>query len=255
MATISILHLTSHPMPLPCRLVAALVLSSGLALPPSADASDNLLLNADFETAGSLGPAVESNGYTLIGESAAKDWYVFHNTAGTTVTELIPSTIQPGGLMLKVKTTGGSNGIEQVLGAFDTGPACVKTGVWVYIEEGAILTGAGNGGQTGADTIITTTGEWIFVEAQNSFCPVNLFIIYSASPGAIFYVDAAAVEKFECIGPPGDLNQDGLVNAADLSILLGAWGACRGSGCEADISGDGVVAGADLAILLANWGC
>jgi hypothetical protein len=230
-------------------------LAAVLALSTAVVASDNLLVNAEFETAGSLGPAVESTGYALVSESAAADWYVFHNTAGTTYTELMPSTIQPGGLMLKVKTTGASNGIEQVMGAFDTGPACAKTGVWVYIEEGAILTGAGNGGQTAADVFLTTTGEWVFVEAQNTLCPVNLFIIYSASPGAIFYVDGASVEKSDCIGPPGDFNLDGFVNAADLSILLGAWGACSGAGCEADLSNDGVVAGADLAILLANWGC
>ncbi|MBL9121696.1 MAG: hypothetical protein JNL80_17455 [Phycisphaerae bacterium] len=237
-------------MPRRCRLIA----SALLALTTAASASDNLLVNAEFEIPGAFGPIVEHTGYTFLGESAADEWYVFHNTEGTTVTSLEPSTINPGGMMMRVKTTGTSNGIEQVLGAFDTGPACVKTGVWVYVESGAILTGAGNGGQTAADTFLTTTGEWVFVSAQNTLCPVNLFIIYAASPGgAIFYVDGAVVEKLDCIGPPGDFNQDGFVNAADLSILLGSWGVCRG--CDADLNHDGVVAGADLAILLANWGC
>ncbi|MEY3143380.1 MAG: hypothetical protein RLY21_1873 [Planctomycetota bacterium] len=48
---------------------------------------------------------------------------------------------------------------------------------------------------------------------------------------------------------PGDLNGDGLVNAADLSALLGNWG---GSGIG-DINGDGTVGAADLAALLGAW--
>ena len=51
--------------------------------------------------------------------------------------------------------------------------------------------------------------------------------------------------------PQGDLNGDGVVNGADLAILLGAWGE---GGVPADLNGDGVVNGADLAILLGNWG-
>jgi 1,4-alpha-glucan branching enzyme len=46
-----------------------------------------------------------------------------------------------------------------------------------------------------------------------------------------------------------DLNCDGSVNAADLSILLGAWGT-SGPG---DLTGDGAVNAADLSILLGAW--
>jgi nitrate/TMAO reductase-like tetraheme cytochrome c subunit len=48
---------------------------------------------------------------------------------------------------------------------------------------------------------------------------------------------------------PADLNGDGTVNAADLSILLSNWG---GSGAG-DINGDGNVNAADLSILLSSW--
>jgi len=48
---------------------------------------------------------------------------------------------------------------------------------------------------------------------------------------------------------PGDLNGDGTVNAADLSLLLGAWGTPA-----ADLDGDGTTGAADLGILLNNWG-
>jgi hypothetical protein len=50
---------------------------------------------------------------------------------------------------------------------------------------------------------------------------------------------------------PGDLNDDGLVDGADLTIMLASWGPCPG--CVADLNGDGVVDGADLAMLLADW--
>jgi hypothetical protein len=56
-------------------------------------------------------------------------------------------------------------------------------------------------------------------------------------------------------GIEGDLNDDGEVNGADLSILLASWGPCPPkAACPADLNGDGVVNGADLGILLANWG-
>ncbi|MFO0875682.1 MAG: hypothetical protein U0575_17185 [Phycisphaerales bacterium] len=49
---------------------------------------------------------------------------------------------------------------------------------------------------------------------------------------------------------PWDLDGNGVVNGADLGILLGAWGT---SGPTADLNGDGIVDGADLGILLGAW--
>ncbi len=49
---------------------------------------------------------------------------------------------------------------------------------------------------------------------------------------------------------PADLDQSGAVGAADLAILLGAWG----GGGSADLDGSGSVGPADLAILLGAWG-
>ena len=50
---------------------------------------------------------------------------------------------------------------------------------------------------------------------------------------------------------PSDLNADGHVDAADLAILLGAWGSC--TGCPADLDANGTVDAADLAVLLGAW--
>ncbi len=51
---------------------------------------------------------------------------------------------------------------------------------------------------------------------------------------------------------PADMSGDGIVNAADLAELLGAWG--PNPGHPADFNGDGVVNAADLAQLLGAWG-
>ena len=48
---------------------------------------------------------------------------------------------------------------------------------------------------------------------------------------------------------PADLNFDGIVDGADMTILLGSWGG-PGSG---DLDGNGIVDGADLTRLLGAW--
>ncbi|MBX3356617.1 MAG: hypothetical protein KF724_13045 [Phycisphaeraceae bacterium] len=66
--------------------------------------------------------------------------------------------------------------------------------------------------------------------------------------------NAVKVRFTTASGVPGDLNNDGVVNGADLALLLGAWGLCGGDPCcVADLNGDGIVSGADIAILLGNW--
>jgi hypothetical protein len=51
----------------------------------------------------------------------------------------------------------------------------------------------------------------------------------------------------------GDLNQDGIVNGADISAILSYWGP-NPALPAADITGDGIVNGSDLAAVLTNWG-
>ena len=50
---------------------------------------------------------------------------------------------------------------------------------------------------------------------------------------------------------PGDINQDCIINGADLGAMLAAWGS---NDPAADINADGSVDGGDLGTLLANWG-
>ena len=69
------------------------------------------------------------------------------------------------------------------------------------------------------------------------------------STGDLLYVAFVTntVYRIEALGP--DLDANGLVDGADLAILLGAWGK---SGA-ADLDGSGAVDGADLSRLLGAW--
>ncbi|MCE2883034.1 MAG: dockerin type I domain-containing protein, partial [Planctomycetaceae bacterium] len=65
-------------------------------------------------------------------------------------------------------------------------------------------------------------------------------------------VDDFRVIDVDCTpNNPADLNGDGAVNGADLTILLGAWGSTNAA---YDLDGSGTVSGGDLAILLGAWG-
>ncbi len=57
-----------------------------------------------------------------------------------------------------------------------------------------------------------------------------------------------APDVLDCLA---DQNADGSVDAADLAVLLGAWGT---GGDAGDINQDATVNGADLALLLGAWG-
>ena len=50
---------------------------------------------------------------------------------------------------------------------------------------------------------------------------------------------------------PEDLTGDGIVNSADLGLLIAEWGVCED--CAADFNDDGIVDAADLGAIIAAW--
>ncbi len=69
-------------------------------------------------------------------------------------------------------------------------------------------------------------------------------------------LDGTSFDACDCVKrvPPGDIDGDGAVGAADLVVLLGAWGLCTADQeCLADLDEDGNVSIGDLLTLLANW--
>lgn len=73
--------------------------------------------------------------------------------------------------------------------------------------------------------------------------------------GCMFISDAGAVWAIHT-RRRGDLNGDGQVDAADLQLLLTAWGKCdeETEPCLTDFDCDQHVDGMDLAALLEGWG-
>jgi cytochrome c len=63
--------------------------------------------------------------------------------------------------------------------------------------------------------------------------------------------DAKIAELLAAQACPPDFDQDGTVGAADLGIMLGAWGTANAA---ADLDDNGTVQSADLGILLGEWG-
>lgn len=105
---------------------------------------------------------------------------------------------------------------------------------WAFIELGP-------GAQPDWDAVITNVSRVNFFYGDPEF----FFIFQMWTLGA----DNLRIVCDDS-GIPGDLNGDGVVDGADLGILLAAWGSADPA---ADLNGDGVVDGADLGALLAAW--
>lgn len=65
------------------------------------------------------------------------------------------------------------------------------------------------------------------------------------------YASGVINDVFIVVGVRGDVTRDGIVNAADLAQLLGAWGS---DATRTDLNLDGVVNSVDLGQLLGAWG-
>jgi len=178
---------------------AALTVVAAIGL-TAMPASANVLANPDFNAVGPSGPSTSFTGNGAAGNSAAANWTLFNNGPATIKTQVLPSTRVPGGRMIHVTTTGHASGLVQVWGAFNTGPANVVSSAWVFVRSGKVYIGTGNGGNTGPNGYSSSTGKWEQIRGANNVCPANETIIYSATPGADFYVDVADVTAIQ--GPP-----------------------------------------------------
>lgn len=80
--------------------------------------------------------------------------------------------------------------------------------------------------------------------------------VVCAAPGGV-PIDVIANDTIDFDVTPciADINADGIVDGADLTILLGNWGPCNATTCQGDINEDSLVDGADLTALLGDWGC
>ena len=110
--------------------------------------------------------------------------------------------------------------------------------------------GAGSGNSIALDAggVVHSWGDDLADQVTESN---GLSIVETVSAGNAFFVMVAP--PCDEGGPcqcEGDFNGDGVVNGADLTLLLNAWGT---SNDGLDLDGDGLIGGADLTILLSNW--
>ncbi len=124
-----------------------------------------------------------------------------------------------------------------------------QVSVWTAGANGAFCTTDAYALDSGGDAVPDDTAGLYGIDADVPIAP----------PAAAYWVDyidgppGGGPAVIEVVAMAADLNGDGGVGAADLALLLGAWGPCDGS-CAADLSGNGTVGPDDLAQLLGAWG-
>ena len=131
-------------------------------------------------------------------------------------------------------------------------------GTWISDQYHAGLIGQA----VSANAIQVGDVDFTYTPSSTSVASARLQVVASGAALTGYY-DNAQMYPESAIGsttttPPatvlGDLNGDGTVNAADLSILLSNWGKTGATAAQGDLNGDCTVNAADLSILLTHWG-
>ena len=119
----------------------------------------------------------------------------------------------------------------------------VNGGQWIRVESITAVTGA------------WTLSEWAVSQfaAPGQSIQVRFVAQDTGTAGLLEAgVDDFLVTVAECVQScPADVNSDGQVGSADLTVILAAWGS---STAAADLNDDGTVNGLDLAAVLSAWG-
>ena len=201
--------------------------------------------NAFDDTASTTPQVVQSNATNTASATIQKStWFKF--TAGATGAYSISLCGSTGDTMLAIGTVCPSVGTTFQTLAYNDDSCLVAGSTTSFL---ASFIDATNGGAT--DTFAG------FPLTQDLVLGQTYYIVAGSFSATVNVTSTLRID-----GPPqagsclGDLNDDGVVNGADLGLMLGAWGACSGGtpGCLGDLNIDGVVNGADLGLLLGAWG-
>ena len=129
------------------------------------------------------------------------------------------------------------------------------TGLWRHDgESGAFVRAVSPTAFSPRGVYELENGEWLYtagsrVRAVNPKTGQERAIVQQTNGSFGFIEPFTPVVIDPC---PGDLDDSGRIDAADLTAMLAAWGSC--AGCEPDLDGDGFVAASDLALMLGAWG-
>ena len=80
------------------------------------------------------------------------------------------------------------------------------------------------------------------------YCKENAAVKFGLSSAATLELTLEPASADPCAA--SDINGDGSVNGADLTLMLSAWGTANS---DADLDDDGTVSGSDLTLLLGCW--
>jgi hypothetical protein len=210
------------------------------------------LLQTPQTTNGRVGRFVSLSGDRLaVGTS--KSWVSTFERTGSTWTEgaVVPATVLP----LAAAVSGATVAVvgSFPLNAWEPGVG----GTWVETlnaqQASRVAMSADRIVYSGTSLVRTmerTGGQWRMGNAY----PVTQDIVSLADSGALMV--ALHATGFSVIGElpastcDADLTGDGLVNGADLGLLLGAWELTA----LGDLNGDGITNGADLGLMLTAFG-
>ena len=126
-------------------------------------------------------------------------------------------------------------------------PAPYASGAHPYLAVGSTVLIANM--YQGVREVDFTSGTGVIVDTYNAFHDADEIAV----SGNLIAIGGGTcgLTIFGTCGGPTDLNCDGSVNAADLSLFLSQWGSTTSS---ADFNHDGIVNAADLSELLSTWG-
>ncbi len=118
-----------------------------------------------------------------------------------------------------------------------------------------VMSGAGAGGCNPATNQVFggvggvgSTAPWYqYSFDTNNICDTAGVFVPQAVQTSQWIVNLGMVSTTPAC--PGDFNNDGFRNGADLASMLSAWGTAGG-----DVNGDNTTNGADLTVLLSGWG-
>jgi len=135
----------------------------------------------------------------------------------------------------------------------DVGASPGQDSMQIYVSNDA------GGSWTLVENVTQNANGWVTVDfvINSVITPTGQmqmrFVASDLNAGSVVEagIDNLRVFGVECDDSiPGDLNGDGLVNGADVGLLLAVWGT---SDPAADFNDSGMVGGDDLGILLASW--
>ncbi|MFO0875321.1 MAG: hypothetical protein U0575_15310 [Phycisphaerales bacterium] len=169
---------------------------------------------------------------------------VFHRSGGTwSPTELLQAegNATQFGRDLAMRLDGAD--VQLTIAAYQLTNNDILTGAWLYrLHQGIVI----------HETRLRNPKS--LLDGPDVSTP-GAFLVDGATPWAALAAPTALggsairIVQLDACPATADLNGDGIVNGADLGILLGNWG----NAGVGDLNGDGVVNGADLGILLGAW--